>query len=94
MNLDWFRKKIGIVNQEPVLFANSIAENIAYGKDASEEEVRWSFTFSIPIAFGNQYFRFAKYLKPLCPFLMCGCGGRAVRSVVQFLRMKAQGSSL
>ena len=40
VNLDWFRKKIGIVNQEPVLFANSIAENIAYGKDASEEEVR------------------------------------------------------
>ncbi len=39
VDLDWFRKKIGIVNQEPVLFATTIAENIAYGKDASEEEV-------------------------------------------------------
>lgn len=29
----WFRKHIGLVNQEPVLFASSIADNIAYGRD-------------------------------------------------------------
>ena len=37
----WFRKYIGIVNQEPVLFATSIADNICFGKeDATHEEVR------------------------------------------------------
>ena len=39
VNLDWLRKKISIVSQEPVLFATTIADNIAYGKDATEEEV-------------------------------------------------------
>lgn len=37
----WFRRCIGIVNQEPVLFACSVAENISFGKEgASHEEVR------------------------------------------------------
>lgn len=36
----WFRKHIGLVNQEPVLFASSIADNISYGKDdATQSEV-------------------------------------------------------
>ncbi len=36
----WFRKCIGIVSQEPVLFACSIRDNIAFGKeDATMEEV-------------------------------------------------------
>ncbi|XP_033112138.1 ABC transporter B family member 1-like [Anneissia japonica] len=35
----WFRKQIGMVSQEPVLFACSIKENIAYGKDADDEEI-------------------------------------------------------
>jgi len=32
-NLNWLRVKIGVVSQEPVLFALSIKENIAYGKE-------------------------------------------------------------
>ncbi|KAK1313268.1 ABC transporter B family member 19 [Acorus calamus] len=40
LNLKSLRLKIGLVQQEPALFAASIFENIAYGKDgASEEEV-------------------------------------------------------
>jgi ATP-binding cassette subfamily B (MDR/TAP) protein 1 len=40
LQLEWLRKQIGLVSQEPVLFATSIRENILYGKpDASEEEV-------------------------------------------------------
>ncbi|AQK46563.1 ABC transporter B family member 19 [Zea mays] len=40
LNLKSLRRKIGLVQQEPVLFASSILENIAYGKEgASEEEV-------------------------------------------------------
>lgn len=36
----WFRKHVGLVNQEPVLFANSIADNISYGKEnATASEV-------------------------------------------------------
>ncbi|XP_072024782.1 uncharacterized protein [Amphiura filiformis] len=35
----WFRQKIAMVQQEPTLFACSIKENIAYGKDATDEEI-------------------------------------------------------
>ncbi|KAH7676289.1 Xenobiotic-transporting ATPase protein [Dioscorea alata] len=39
--LRWIRGKIGLVSQEPVLFASSIRDNIAYGKDnATIEEIR------------------------------------------------------
>ncbi|CAN0924368.1 ABC transporter B family member 19 [Linum grandiflorum] len=40
LNLKSLRQKIGLVQQEPALFASSIFENIAYGKDgATEAEV-------------------------------------------------------
>lgn len=39
--LDWIRGKIGLVNQEPLLFMTSIRENITYGKeDATLEEIK------------------------------------------------------
>ncbi|XP_038972658.1 ABC transporter B family member 21-like [Phoenix dactylifera] len=39
--LRWIRGKIGLVSQEPVLFASSIRNNITYGKDdATIEEIR------------------------------------------------------
>uniref|UniRef100_A0A7N0UB72 Uncharacterized protein n=1 Tax=Kalanchoe fedtschenkoi TaxID=63787 RepID=A0A7N0UB72_KALFE len=38
--LKWIRARIGLVSQEPVLFASSIKENIIYGKDgATDEEI-------------------------------------------------------
>ncbi|KAK2642699.1 hypothetical protein Ddye_024462 [Dipteronia dyeriana] len=41
LQLGWIREKIGLVSQEPVLFATSIKENIAYGKDnATNQEIR------------------------------------------------------
>ncbi|XP_078320716.1 ATP-dependent translocase ABCB1 isoform X3 [Crassostrea virginica] len=36
LNIQWLRKQIGIVSQEPVLFDCSIAENIAYGDNSRE----------------------------------------------------------
>nr|XP_006823097.1 PREDICTED: multidrug resistance protein 3-like [Saccoglossus kowalevskii] len=33
INISWLRKHIGVVSQEPVLFATTIAENIRYGKE-------------------------------------------------------------
>ncbi|CAL4894691.1 unnamed protein product [Urochloa decumbens] len=40
LRLGWLRGKIGLVSQEPLLFATSIRENITYGKeDATDEEI-------------------------------------------------------
>ena len=42
LNLHWMRSQIGIVSQEPVLFDDTIAENIRYGalfREVSDEEV-------------------------------------------------------
>lgn len=40
LDLKWLRGQIGLVNQEPALFATTIAANILYGKEgASEKEI-------------------------------------------------------
>ena len=40
LNVAWLRNHIGIVSQEPVLFATTIAENIRYGQEGiSQEEI-------------------------------------------------------
>jgi ATP-binding cassette subfamily B (MDR/TAP) protein 1 len=33
LNIKWLRQHIGVVSQEPVLFAMSIADNIRFGRD-------------------------------------------------------------
>ncbi|XP_019439667.1 PREDICTED: ABC transporter B family member 9-like [Lupinus angustifolius] len=43
----WIREQIGLVGQEPVLFAASIKENIAYGKEgATDEEITTAITLA------------------------------------------------
>ena len=40
LQLKWLRQQMGLVSQEPALFATSIKENIMYGKDnATDDEV-------------------------------------------------------
>jgi ATP-binding cassette, subfamily B (MDR/TAP), member 1 len=40
LQLKWLRAQMGLVSQEPALFATSIRENIKFGKeDATEEEI-------------------------------------------------------
>jgi len=40
LNVNWLRSQIGLVGQEPALFACSIRDNILYGKpDATQEEI-------------------------------------------------------
>jgi ABC-type multidrug transport system fused ATPase/permease subunit len=42
LNINWLRSMIGFVQQEPILFNRTIAENIAYGindREVSLEEV-------------------------------------------------------
>ncbi|KAL5102949.1 ATP-dependent translocase ABCB1 [Taenia crassiceps] len=40
LNLVWFREQLGVVSQEPVLFAGTVAENIRLGSlNATDEEI-------------------------------------------------------
>jgi len=40
LNVHWLRQQIGLVSQEPTLFACSIRDNIAYGnEDATQEQI-------------------------------------------------------
>ncbi|GLU22765.1 hypothetical protein SLE2022_388140 [Rubroshorea leprosula] len=41
LQLRWLREQVGLVGQEPTLFATTIRENIAYGKEnATDQEIR------------------------------------------------------
>ncbi|KAJ7953427.1 ABC transporter B family-like protein [Quillaja saponaria] len=54
LDLKWLRQQIGLVSQEPALFATSIKENILYGKtDATLEEVTRSTKLSEALSFIN-----------------------------------------
>ncbi|OVA05874.1 ABC transporter [Macleaya cordata] len=56
LELKWLRHQIGLVNQEPALFATSIHENILYGKDeATIEEVNNAAKLSGAISFINNF---------------------------------------
>ncbi|KAL0703820.1 hypothetical protein Bca4012_070245 [Brassica carinata] len=55
LDLKWLRGHIGLVNQEPALFATTIRENIMYGKDdATDEEITRAVTLSEAISFINK----------------------------------------
>ncbi|XP_047432399.1 bile salt export pump-like [Mugil cephalus] len=60
LNLQWLRSLIGIVEQEPVLFATTIAENIRYGRPgvsmedivvAAKEANAYNFIMDLPQKF-------------------------------------------
>ncbi len=39
--MSWLRAQLGVVGQEPVLFAGSVAQNIRYGRlDVTEEDIQ------------------------------------------------------
>uniref|UniRef100_A0A7S1RE86 ABC transporter domain-containing protein n=1 Tax=Alexandrium catenella TaxID=2925 RepID=A0A7S1RE86_ALECA len=38
LNLSWLRKQMALVQQEPVLFAGTVLENIAYGREGASKE--------------------------------------------------------
>lgn len=43
LSVNWLRKNIGVVGQEPVLFNTTIGENIKYGNDsATQEEIEFA----------------------------------------------------
>ncbi|NXN07396.1 ABCBB protein, partial [Indicator maculatus] len=60
LNIQWLRSQIGVVEQEPVLFATTIAENIRYGRDeatmddiikAAKQANAYSFIMDLPQQF-------------------------------------------
>ncbi|XP_011482527.1 bile salt export pump [Oryzias latipes] len=60
LNIQWLRSLIGIVEQEPVLFATTIAENIRYGRpgvsmddiiNAAKEANAYNFIMDLPQKF-------------------------------------------
>ncbi|KAK3428800.1 hypothetical protein EUGRSUZ_E00260 [Eucalyptus grandis] len=54
IDLKWLRQQIGLVNQEPALFATSIRENILYGKDkATLDEITRAAKMSEALSFIN-----------------------------------------
>ncbi|TXG54266.1 hypothetical protein EZV62_019522 [Acer yangbiense] len=54
LDLKWLRQQIGLVNQEPALFATTIRENILYGKDdATIEEITRAAKLSEAVSFIN-----------------------------------------
>ena len=54
LDIKWLRGQIGLVNQEPALFATTIRENIMYGKDDStNEELGRAAKLSEAISFIN-----------------------------------------
>ncbi|CAM8901165.1 unnamed protein product [Rhodiola kirilowii] len=54
LDVKWLRKQIGLVNQEPVLFATTIRENILYGKDdATDDEIIHAAKLSEALSFVN-----------------------------------------
>lgn len=38
LDIQWLRRQVGVVSQEPVLFNVTVAENIGYGKDAATRD--------------------------------------------------------
>ncbi|KAK7295696.1 hypothetical protein RJT34_18607 [Clitoria ternatea] len=47
LQVRWIREQIGLVSQEPILFAASIKENITYGKEnATDEEITTAITLA------------------------------------------------
>ncbi|KAJ0824452.1 putative ABC-type xenobiotic transporter [Helianthus annuus] len=54
LDIKWLRDQIGLVNQEPALFATTIRENILYGKDsATYEDITHAAKLSEAITFIN-----------------------------------------
>lgn len=82
LNVIHYRKFLGIVNQEPLLFATSIRENIRFGNpSATEEEVveaakaanAHDFICSFPQGYDTQVGDKGKYLDALVLSIFSSC---------------------
>jgi ATP-binding cassette subfamily B (MDR/TAP) protein 1 len=68
LKVEWLRSQIGLVSQEPALFASSIKENILYGRSATMDEIEeaakiahaHAFISSLPEAYDTQVIYISK----------------------------------
>lgn len=76
LHLKWLRSQMGLVNQEPVLFATSIKENILFGEEgASMEDVQKAavaanahdFIIKLPNAYETQVIKNVEYARFITP---------------------------
>ena len=80
LNLQWLRNQIGLVGQEPVLFATTIEENIRYGRDdvtmeeieaACKKAFAHDFIMELPdVSFEVLIFSVHVYYGPNCPLMI------------------------
>ena len=79
LKLKWLRQQIGLVSQEPALFATSIRENILLGRpDADQVEIEeaarvanaYSFIIKLPDGFDTQVCMFLN----MCVNVLCYAG--------------------
>lgn len=68
LNIQWLRSLMGIVEQEPVLFATTIGENIRYGQEdatmediirAAKEANAYNFIMDLPLVKGTPSYPFS-----------------------------------
>lgn len=82
LQLKWLRDQIGLVNQEPALFATTILENILYGKpDATVAEVEaaasaanaHSFITLLPHGYNTQVSAFIQVVFTVKKYVLLIC---------------------
>lgn len=104
LQLKWYREQIGLVNQEPALFATTIRANILYGKEnGTAEEIEKAakaanahgFIVQLPHAYDTQVRYVLNYRRPrrvgTCPGVPVThlCSSdRLGRKVVNFLEAR------
>lgn len=78
LNLKWLRSQIGLVGQEPILFATSIIENVMMGKEnATRQEAiaactkanAHTFVLGLPEGYDTQVRRTKFLCNNLCPLV-------------------------
>lgn len=82
LNIQWLRSLIGIVEQEPVLFATTIAENIRYGRpgvtmddivSAAKEANAYNFIMDLPQVWTLKGKKKKRRTNAICFLFFCVC---------------------
>lgn len=78
LQLKWLRSQMGLVNQEPILFATSIKENILFGKEgasmglvikAAKAANAHDFIVKLPKGYETQVIKSCYYIyRPICQY--------------------------
>lgn len=72
LKLEWLRSQIGLVTQEPALLSLSIKDNIAYGRNASMDQIEeaakiahaHTFISSLEKGYDTQVVTYCKFVLP------------------------------